>query len=169
MFYMCAVHMNLWHVTLVSKIKSRVLPSIDELLEYIQTNEIDYVILTLPQNPSGEVYNENEFGKLIEVLNSRKVDLIIDICQIDEFNDKNPYVNYNLIAYPDVEIHRSSPNKSEYHTFFYENKVGKNLGERILGFANRLDDNKSIEIIHTFYGKAYTNKNIITGDMMEID
>lgn len=100
MFYVCAERMNLTHYTLVSEIKGRILPSVDEMLEYIKIKKIDYIFLTLPQNPSGEIYNDNEFGRLIEELNYRNCNLIIDICQMDEFNSKNQYVNYNRIGKP---------------------------------------------------------------------
>lgn len=76
-----------------------------------------------------------------------------------DFENKKPLT---IKYYPDVEIYRSSANKSEYHTFFYENKVGQILGRKILKFANRLDDDKSIEIKHTLYGKADPNKNVIS-------
>jgi len=100
MFYVCAERMNLTHYTLVSEIKGRILPSVDEMLEYIKIKKIDYIFLTLPQNPSSEIYNDNEFGRLIEELNYRNCNLIIDICQMDEFNSKNQYVNYNRIGKP---------------------------------------------------------------------
>ena len=66
---------------------------------YLKNNKVDYVILTSPQNPSGEVYNDYELKMLINELKMRNIKLIIDICQVDEFNNKNTYINYNKTIY----------------------------------------------------------------------
>ena len=51
----------------------------------------------------------------------------------DTKNDKPNRIKY----YPDIEIHRSSVNKSEYHTFFHENKIGDVLGQKVLKYVKK--------------------------------
>lgn len=98
MFYFCLDRLNFNYSTIVSEEKGRIYPTINEIEDYLSEKNIDYVILTTPQNPSGEVYNEIEFDCLVKLLKINRIKLIIDICQMDEFNSNGKYVNINAIA-----------------------------------------------------------------------
>ena len=100
MFYFCLERLNFNFYTLTSKLSGRIYPTIYEIEHYLLNldNNIDYVILTAPLNPSGEMYNENEFDYLIKILKKNNIKLIIDICQMDEFNNVGEYVNFNVIS-----------------------------------------------------------------------
>lgn len=96
-------------------------------------------------------------------------DISIEEKKMSSFIELAFFNNYDLINpkptkleyYPDIEVHRSSINKSEYYTYFHENKIGENLGNKILEFIKNLEPNKSIEIKKSLYGKTSSNKHII--------
>lgn len=100
MFYFCLERLNFNYYTLISQLGGRIYPTIDEIENYLfdLDKKIDYVILTAPLNPSGELYNRTEFNYLIKILKKHNIKLIIDICQMDEFNDIGEYVNFNFIS-----------------------------------------------------------------------
>lgn len=77
---------------------------------------------------------------------------------LDSKNEKPTKLKY----YPDIEPHRSSSYKSEYHTYFHENKIGENLGKNILGFVGNIERNKSIDFKEGQYGKTSSNKNLVS-------
>lgn len=55
------------------------------------------------------------------------------------FKKDAPETKVHVIRYyPDVEIHRTSPNKSDYHSFFHDDKIGAFLGRDLDAFL--IDD-----------------------------
>lgn len=97
-FYFCIERLHLEHYTLVSGQKNRILPNLDEIIYYLDNNKVDYIVLTSPQNPSGEIYDEIEFTSLVKEMKKRNIKLVLDVCQMDEFNHIDTYVNFNRIA-----------------------------------------------------------------------
>lgn len=87
------------------------------------------------------------------------------------FNDKAPvsYMPRKIVYYPDVEVHRSSKNKSEYHTFFYQNQIGENLGNQILDFVTKPSVERDIKIKKAIYGKTYIDKGTVSYSIIEED
>lgn len=72
-----------------------------------------------------------------------------------------------IVYYPDVEIYRSSKNKSEYHTFFYQNEIGDNLGNQILDFVNKPNVEREIKFKKSIYGKSYNDKGTLSYSINE--
>lgn len=79
------------------------------------------------------------------------------------FNNNDPRKGQptKIKYYPDVEINRSSINKSDYHTYFHENTIGNHLGDKILKFVNNSSKLERIEFKKAFYGKTNLNKNFV--------
>lgn len=67
-----------------------------------------------------------------------------------------------IVYYPEVKVNRSSKNKSDYHTFFYENKIGANLGVKILDFVNKPKISKEIKFKRMTYDKFYLDNSILS-------
>ena len=78
------------------------------------------------------------------------------------YNDLSSHKPKQIIYYPDVEVYRSSKNKSEYHTFFYENKIGDCLGEQILEFVNKPREQKEIRFKRILYDKPYLDNGVLS-------
>lgn len=78
------------------------------------------------------------------------------------FNDSSTDKPKQIIYYPDVEIHRSSKNKSEYHTFFYKNQIGEYLGKQILEFVNKPREQKEIKFKRMLYNKPYLDNGVLS-------
>lgn len=76
----------------------------------------------------------------------------------DKINPKPRKIKY----YPDVEVYRSSANKSDYYTYFHENKIGKNLGDNILKFVSKSKRTENIEIKQKAFGKTNNSKNVVS-------
>lgn len=76
--------------------------------------------------------------------------------------DKSTCKPTEIRYYPDVETHRSSKNKSEYHMFFHENKIGKNLGSEILKFVQKPKIEKVIKFEKILYNKPYADNSILS-------
>lgn len=80
-------------VEVVSKEKSRINPSIKEIIDIIYEQHFDMVFLASPANPSGEVYDEEEIARLIKVVKEKGIIFCLDKCQSDEFNVYEKYIN----------------------------------------------------------------------------
>ncbi|MDD2260715.1 MAG: aminotransferase class I/II-fold pyridoxal phosphate-dependent enzyme [Bacteroidales bacterium] len=85
--------------SLISSKKNRVAPTVDEIIDEINQHSYKLIVLTMPFNPSGEIYTESEMRILIRVLRQKKILLLYDKCQMEEFADVFTYVNVNAIAY----------------------------------------------------------------------
>ena len=67
-----------------------------------------------------------------------------------------------IVYYPDVKIYRSSANKSEYHTYFHENKIGDELGKQILSFVAKKDPICNIVFKKLTFDKPISSQNILS-------
>lgn len=74
-----------------------------------------------------------------------------------------------IVYYPDVEIYRSSKNKSEYHTFFYQNEIGEKLGNQILDFVNKPKVERDIKFKKAIYGKNYNDNGTLSYSINEAE
>lgn len=83
-------------------------------------------------------------------------------------NDARTYQPKRIKYYPDIEIHRDSADKSDYYTFFHENKIGNVLGEQILSFVKNAND-KRISIIKVPFHKPHLDRGIISYYVSERD
>ena len=83
----------------------------------------------------------------------------------DTKNDKPNRIKY----YPDIEIHRSSVNKSEYHTFLHENKIGDVLGQKVLKYVKKEKSYRKIEIKRRRFDKAFSDPDVISYAVFEKD
>ena len=81
-FKVAAEENNVSYKVLVSKYPNRVAPTIDEVAKII--HDFDFVTVTLPCNPSGEMYNRDEIEQLLRLCIRNDVQLLIDKCQWDE-------------------------------------------------------------------------------------
>ena len=81
-FKIAAESNNVEYQVLVSNSDDRIAPEIHEIAEII--SQFDFVTLTLPFNPSGEMYSKNEFEQLLSLCVRHNVHLLIDKCQWDE-------------------------------------------------------------------------------------
>lgn len=69
-------------------------------------------------------------------IEENKISVFIKLAFFNNNHTKNDKPN-RIKYYPDIEIHRSSVNKSEYHTFFHENKIGDVLGQKVLKYVKK--------------------------------
>lgn len=84
---------------LINKQDCIISPNIDEVISYVNKKQVDFICLTDPSNPSGEMISEEAFRKLLRVCKDKKIELIIDKCQRDELEllDKEDYFSLNKI------------------------------------------------------------------------
>lgn len=59
----------------------------------------------------------------------------------------------NITYYPDLEVKRISSDKSNYFTFFHNNKIGKNLGEKLIQFIDITNDNQKLSFVNSRFDK----------------
>lgn len=73
------------------------------------------------------------------------------------FQEKAPENMVRLIRYyPDVEVHRTSPNKSDYYSYFHDNKIGTFLEKELESF---LISGTSKRTIHFQKNRFYNSNN----------
>ncbi|NQE44704.1 Aspartate aminotransferase [ANME-1 cluster archaeon GoMg2] len=65
------------------------LPPISHVLDYIEINKPDLVVLTLPNNPSGELYNQSELGAIFTVCAQKGVYVLVDKVGLFDIPDEN--------------------------------------------------------------------------------
>lgn len=63
--------------------------------------------------------------------------------------------------YPDVEIRRTSPNKSDYHSFFHDNEIGAFLGQKLDDFLTDTNAPQKTHFMKNRYATASQDPNII--------
>ena len=81
-FRVAAEENNVNYEVLVSRHPNRIAPTIDEVEEIIL--DFDFITVTLPFNPSGEMYSRDELERLLNLCVKNNVQLLIDKCQWDE-------------------------------------------------------------------------------------
>lgn len=89
LFKMLAQRYGIQLKLVVSEEKNKIIPDISEVVNSIERHQVKFVCLTEPFNPSGEMYNEEDFRKLIKICKRCKCILIIDKCQRDELQIRN--------------------------------------------------------------------------------
>lgn len=107
---------------------------------------------------------------------SEKVCLLVpDVFSVEEDKTGNfiklsflgkdvPQTKVKLIRYyPDIEVHRFSENKSDYHTFFHNNQIGRVLGKQIdfFLFPPTEKEEKAIKFGKAKYGKPHKSPAIV--------
>jgi len=78
---------------LISKSENRIMPTIDEIHEYMDKSNNDIVILTVPGNPSGEVYTYRELVDICKLCVQNNDILVIDKCQMEVLSESFDYLN----------------------------------------------------------------------------
>lgn len=81
-FRVAAEENNVNYEVLVSRYPNRVAPTIDEVEEII--SGFDFITVTLPFNPSGEMYSRGELERLLNLCVKNNIQILIDKCQWDE-------------------------------------------------------------------------------------
>ena len=99
LFYECMVRNKIDYHLLISSKENRIAPTVDEIISEVNRHSYKLLVLTMPFNPSGEVYTESEMRTLIRALKDKKIFLLYDKCQMEDFADVFTYVNVNAIAY----------------------------------------------------------------------
>lgn len=97
LFYECCTRYQLNGITLTSKEKNRVAPTIDEIAVAIEKEKPKLLILTVPFNPSGEIYTEDELRKIVNITKKHDCLLLVDKCQLEEFASVFEYMYINKI------------------------------------------------------------------------
>lgn len=69
---------------------------------------------------------------------------------------KSNRIGGQITYYPDIEIKRRSPEKSDYYTYFHNNQIGENLGQQILSFAQLPSSKQKIVFAKKIFGKPTT-------------
>lgn len=80
----------------VSKESNKIIPDIPDIIQYIMKVHVDFICLTEPLNPSGEMFREDEFRKLLQVCKEYKCFLIIDKCQRDELQIRTIQKSFSI-------------------------------------------------------------------------
>ena len=77
----------------------KISPDIDDVIKYVQDYNPDFICLTDPSNPSGEMISKEDFRRLIRICKYKRIILLIDKCQRDELElfDKEDYFSINKV------------------------------------------------------------------------
>ena len=113
---------------------------------------------------AGEIALTNKVGIVVPDSISIEEDKMSSFIKLAFFNigDTSSLKPKQIIYYPDVEIYRSSKNKSEYHTFFHKNQIGENLGKQILNFIEKPKAPIKIRIKKSRYNKSSLDNCILS-------
>ncbi len=90
-------------------------------------------------------------------IGEKKVSAFIKLAFLNS-NDSSVRINRNIIYYPDIEVNRLSPEKSDYHTYFHDNVIKDNLASQILDFTSKHSNESKL----TFKHNKYKNQNLNT-------
>ncbi|MBB6022774.1 aspartate/methionine/tyrosine aminotransferase [Paenibacillus sp. JGP012] len=99
LFYECLDRYKLNGRTLLSGLKNRILPTVEEIKQSVETDNPSLIVLTLPGNPSGEIYSDKEFRDIVAIARSNNIKLLVDKCQMEEFTSEFEFVQINKILY----------------------------------------------------------------------
>ncbi len=95
LFYECLKRYDLNGITLTSREKGRIAPIVNEIEAVLEEVKPKLVVLSLPLNPSGEIYTEAELKQIIRLLKKHDILFLIDKCQLEEFASCFEFVNIN--------------------------------------------------------------------------
>ena len=71
-------------------------------------------------------------------------------------------IGRKVTYYPDVEIIRKSPNKSEYYTYFHNGEIGEYLGYKINSFLKKSNAKSSFIIKKAPFGRLVNRTNVLS-------
>ena len=82
-------------------ISIKIIPEIQMIHDVVKDNNIEFICLTEPLNPSGEMYSEEDFCELLRICKKYGCILILDKCQRDELQiiKKDYYFSINKAIY----------------------------------------------------------------------
>lgn len=69
---------------IVAQDRNKVIPDVGKIIEYVKKNAPDFICLTEPLNPSGEMYDEKSMRRLLRLCKEKHCFLLIDKCQREE-------------------------------------------------------------------------------------
>ena len=95
LFKMAALRYRLQYDVLVSSVQGRIAPTLDEIREKAK-EKWDFFVLTLPLNPSGEMYTEEEFRQILRICKEKNILLLIDKCQWDIILQDQTAISYSI-------------------------------------------------------------------------
>lgn len=78
---------------IVSNSKNRILPTIDEIYITLADTYRNIIVLTIPGNPSGEIYSYQEVVEICRLCVKSNSLLIIDKCQLEILTDAFTFIN----------------------------------------------------------------------------
>ncbi len=97
LFFVNLERYGLEYKLLCSHTKGRIAPTVEEIINTINQDDYKLVVLTMPMNPSGETYNENELNQIISALKEKEIFLLYDKCQDESGIDMFTFSNINRI------------------------------------------------------------------------
>lgn len=71
-------------------------------------------------------------------------------------------IQKKITYYPDIEIVRKSPNKSEYYTYFHNNEIGEHLSHNINSFLNKSNSKSNLLIKKAPFGQLGNNEKEVS-------
>lgn len=71
-------------------------------------------------------------------------------------------IGKKITYYPDLEVCHYSSNKSGYYTYFHNNEIGENLGNKIVSFVDEKGSEDKIKFVKSKFNKPIKNENNIT-------
>lgn len=93
----CCVENELTVVEIISEEASRTFPTVHELVNRIETEKPGLLVLSVPGNPSGEVYTEEELEVIFKCLLENNTFLLLDRVCLDELSYSDYYVNLSAL------------------------------------------------------------------------
>lgn len=78
---------------IVSKKHGRILPSVEEIRIRLANINQRIIVLTIPANPSGEIYSYEEVAEICRICVAHNLILVVDKCQMEILTDCFTFVN----------------------------------------------------------------------------
>lgn len=98
MFYRCITIYDFDLVQINNPRAGKILPEVETIRDSIEKEKPILLILTIPANPSGEMYSYDETKQLINICKENGCYILYDRCQMDEFNPNSEFINFeNLL------------------------------------------------------------------------
>ncbi|WDV45040.1 pyridoxal phosphate-dependent aminotransferase [Clostridiaceae bacterium M8S5] len=97
LFYECMTKYKIEGITVTSTLHDRIAPTTTELIMYIEKYNPKLIVLTLPMNPSGECYSEEELREIVRIVKQKDILLLLDKCQLEEFASCYQFLNMNKV------------------------------------------------------------------------
>lgn len=96
LFAIMAKRYNFRYTTLVNNSETRNIPEIFQIESKFQMDKGKYVFLTMPSNPSGEIYTKKEMQEVLELTKKYNKILVVDKCLWDDVVFQNQSEYYSL-------------------------------------------------------------------------